>query len=110
MTDSAIDQEVEPISEALLSQGYALLRYLELANKRSNSKLRRSNCNGRLRVPKNGKCDPLRAMIEQHEQFGTVSPLPTSSVQIPRAFDQSKPTRDDEAGRDNQVGQVVEFG
>ncbi len=30
MTDSAIDQEVEPISEALLSQGYALLRYLEL--------------------------------------------------------------------------------
>ncbi len=31
-------------------------------------------------------------MIEQHEQFGTVSPLPTSSVQIPEPSISPSPT------------------
>ncbi len=83
MTDSAIDQEVEPISEALLSQGYALLRYLELRQQAVELEAATFELRRALESAEQGKCDALRGMIEQHEQFGAASPLPTSMVQLP---------------------------
>ena len=84
MSDSAIEQEVDSESDALLSRGYVLLRRLQLKQQAVEIQAAALELQQALGSAEQGKCDELLELLKQHESLGVSSPWshPRSTSQV----------------------------